>query len=132
MVVVSAQGTLMGAVTKATTDQAFVRLITDSKSKVAAEDLQTKASGIVKGTANRALSFDLAQAEVKVGDDIITSSLTGRFPAGIPIGKVVEVTGTPQDVFRTVKLESSVRIATARTVLVITSFTPQDIGAAVP
>ena len=66
-VVVSAQGTLMGTVTKATANQAFVRLISDSKSKVAAEDLQTQASGIVTGTADRGLSFDLAQAEVKVG-----------------------------------------------------------------
>ena len=129
-VVISAQGTLMGTVTKTTPDQAFVRLISDSKSKIASEDLQTKASGVIQGTANRGIAFELAQAEVKVGDNIVTSALTGRFPAGIPIGKVTEVTGTPQDLFRTVKVESLVRLATATTVLVITSFVPQDVGAA--
>ena len=41
----------------------------------------------------------------------MTSPLTGRYPAGIPIAKVVEVTGSAQDLFRTVKLESFVRLA---------------------
>ena len=131
-VVLSPQGSLMGTVTRATASQAFVRLISDSRSKVASEDLQTKASGIIQGTASHGLSFGLAQAEVKVGDDIVTSALTGRFPANLPIGKVTEVRGTAQDIFRTVKVESLVRLATARTVLVITSFTPQDVGSSTP
>jgi rod shape-determining protein MreC len=128
MVVVSAQGTLMGTVTKALSDHAFVRLISDSKSRVAAEVLETRADGVVKGTANRTLVFDFAQADVKIGDVIVTSSLTGRFPAGIPIGKVTEVSGSPQDLFRTVGMEPLVRLGTARTVLVITSFAPQDVA----
>jgi rod shape-determining protein MreC len=132
MVVVSAQGTLMGTVTKVLDDQAFVRLITDTKSKVAAQVLDSKADGIVTGTPNRGLSFDLAQADIKVGDMIVTSALTGRFPAGLPIGRVTEVGGTTQDLFRTVKLEPLVRISTARTVLVLTSFTPADVGSLAP
>jgi rod shape-determining protein MreC len=128
MVVVSAQGTLMGTVTKALSDHAFVRLISDSKSRVAAEVLETRADGVVKGAADRTLVFDFAQADVKIGDVIVTSSLTGRFPAGIPIGKVTEVSGSPQDLFRTVAMEPLVRLGTARTVLVITSFAPQDVA----
>lgn len=124
MVVISTKGTLMGTVTESLGKQSFVRLITDSKSRVAAQIQETKADGIIKGTANRQLSFELAQAEIKVGDTIITSSLTGRYPEGLPIGKVTEVGGTPQDTYRSVEVEPFVRMSTATAVLVLTEFTP--------
>jgi len=124
MVVISSQGSLMGTVIKVLSGQSFVRLVTDSKSKVAAEVQETRADGIVKGTAGRKLVFDLAQADIKQGDMIVTSALTGRYPAGLPIGRVTEVGGTAQDLFRTVKLEPLVRFSTATTVLVLTSFQP--------
>jgi rod shape-determining protein MreC len=126
MAVVSSQGTLMGTITKVLSGHSFVRLITDSESRVAAEVAQTRADGIVKGTADKGLVFDFAQAEVKAGDQLVTSSLTGRYPPGILIGTVTEVTGSPQDLFKTVTVDPAVRISSARTVLVITSFTPQD------
>jgi rod shape-determining protein MreC len=132
MVVLSPQGTLMGAVTKVTASQSFVRLISDSKSRVSAETVDTKATGIVKGTPGRSLSFDLARADIKVGDLVQTSALTGRYPPGITIGRVTEVKGTNQDLFRTVKVESTVRLSTVSTVLVLTSFTPTDVTESTP
>lgn len=132
MVVTSAQGTLMGTVTKTFSDHAFVRLVTDTKSKVAAEVQDSKADGIVQGTPERGLTFDLAQADIKVGDTIVTSSLTGRYPAGLPIGRVTEVSGSAQDLYRKVTLEPLVRLSTVTTVLVLTSFTPQFAGVETP
>ena len=128
MVVLSAQGSLIGTVTKTFDDQAFVRLITDSKSKVNAQVLESKSDGIVRGNPGRTLSFDLAQADIKVGDRVVTSGLGGNYPPGLPIGAVKEVSGTPQDLFRTVKVEPTVRLSTAQTVLVLTSFLPQRLG----
>lgn len=130
MVVISSRGTLMGTVTSTFGDHAFVRLITDSKSRVAALVLGTRTDGIVKGTANRTLTFDLAQADIKVGDTIVTSSLTGRFPQDLPIGQVTEVSGTAQDIYRKVTIEPFVRMSTATAVLVLTGFTPQTGAAA--
>lgn len=127
MVVLSSQGSLMGTVTEVFGSRSFVRLITDSKSKVAAQVQASQADGIVKGAANRTLTFDLAQADIKVGDIIVTSALTGRYPAGLPIGKVTDVSGTQQDLFRKVTLEPFVRLSTASTVLVQTSFIPQGL-----
>ncbi len=128
MVVLSAQGSLLGTVTKTFDDQSFVRLITDSKSKVNAQVLESKSDGIVRGNAGRTLTFDLAQADIKVGDRIVTSGLGGNYPPGVPIGTVKDVSGTPQDLFRTVKVEPNVRLSTAQTVLVLTSFLPQRLG----
>ena len=52
----------MGTVTTVKSDVSFVRLITDSRSAVNAEILETKAEGTVHGTANRGLSFDLVSS----------------------------------------------------------------------
>ena len=125
MNVLSSQGTLIGTVTRVTSDHAFIRLITDSKSKVNAQVRDTQVEGIVKGGANRSVTFDLAQADIKVGDIIVTSGLGGNYQAGIPIARVAKVEGTPQDLFKDVTLEPIVRVSTVQTVLVLTSFVPQ-------
>jgi rod shape-determining protein MreC len=125
MVVVSSQGSLLGTVTTVLAGQSFVRLITDSRSRVTAQVQGSQADGIVKGGLNRDLTFEFAQAEVRAGDVVVTSGLGGNFPPGIPVARVTDVSGTPQDLFRKVKLEPLVRISTVRTVLVLTSFLPQ-------
>lgn len=130
MVVLSSQGSLIGTVTEVTSEHAFVRLITDSKSKVASQIQESKVDGITKGSPNRGLSFDLAvsQAAINAGDTVITSGLGGNYPQGLPIGRVSEVSGSSQDLFKKVTVEPLVRVSTARTVLVLTSFIPQRIG----
>jgi len=129
MVALSPQGSLLGTVTQVVGDRAFVRLITDGTSKVAAQIQGTPgADGIVQGSAKRKLTFELAQADIKSGDVLVTSGLGGNYPPNIPIGRVAEVSGTPQDLYRKVTVESQVRLSTVQTVLILTSFTPQRIG----
>ena len=129
MVALSPQGSLLGTVTDVFSDRAFVRLITDGTSKVAAQIQGTPgADGVIQGGLNRKLTFELAQADIKPGDVIVTSGLGGNYPPNIPIGKIVEVAGTPQDLYRKVTVESQVRLSTVQTVLILTSFTPQRIG----
>lgn len=127
MVVLSSQGTLIGTVTQVVGDISFVRLITDSRSKVSATVEATGAEGIVQGTPNRTLTLELAQGEIKVGDTLVTAGLGGNFPRGIPIGEVKEISGTNQDLFKKVTVEPRVRISTVDTVLVDTSFVPQSL-----
>ncbi|MCC6959935.1 MAG: rod shape-determining protein MreC [Dehalococcoidia bacterium] len=127
MVVLSTKGTLMGKITKVTKTNAFVRLITDTQSRVTAEVLGTGADGSVRGTPGRGLSFDLAQGEIAVGDTLITAGLGGSYPRGLPIGRVTSVSGSNQDLYKKVTLEPGVRISTAETVLVLTSFIPETL-----
>ena len=130
MVVLSSQNSLLGIVTEVTSHNSFVRLITDSKNKVASQIQESKVEGITRGSPNRGLSFDLAvsQATINVGDTVITSGLGGNYPQGLPIGRVTDVSGSSQDLFKKVTVEPLVRVSTVRTVLVLTSFTPQRIG----
>ncbi|PWB47798.1 MAG: rod shape-determining protein MreC [Dehalococcoidia bacterium] len=125
MVVLSSQGSLMGTVTKVTSETSFVRLITDTRSKVRAEVAGTAADGIVRGTPDRGLVLELAQGDIKVGDAVVTAGLGGNYPKGIPIGLVSEVSGTSQDLYKKVTIQPLVRLGTATTVLVNISFIPE-------
>ena len=118
----------MGTVTKVSGETSFVRLITDSRSKVRAEIAGTGAEGIVKGTPDRGLVLDLAQGDIKVGDTVVSSGLGGNYPKGIPIGVVSEVTGTSQDLYKKVTIQPLVRLGTATTVLVNISFIPERLS----
>jgi len=124
MVVLSAQGSLLGTVTRALPGQAFVRLITDSRSRVSGQVVETQAEGVVAGSLQGELTFTLVRAEVRPGDVITTSGIGGNYPPGIPVARVVTVEGTPQDLFRRVRLEPLVRPSTVQTVIVITGFLP--------
>lgn len=128
MVVLSAQGSLLGSVTDSLPGQAFVRLVTDSRSRVAGQTTETQADGIVRGELGGGLSLSLARAEVRGGDVIVTSGIGGNYPPGIPIGTVTEVEGSAQDLFQKVSLEPLVRPSTVRTVIVLEGFLPETTG----
>ena len=121
--VLSVQGTLIGTVTEALPSSSFVRLLTDSRSSVAAQVRGSAADGIARGDGG-ALNFDLVEGDVSIGDIIVTSGLGGTYPPDIPLGEVTAVLGDSQDPFPTVRLQTPVRISTTRTVLVVTSFVP--------
>ncbi len=126
MVVLSARGSLLGTVTDTTANTASIRLVTDSRSRVASTVQETQVTGSVEGAADRKLSFRFAETgdDIAVGDTIVTSGLGGNYPPGILIGRVSAVSGTAQDLFRNVEIEPTVRVSTAQTVLVNITFVP--------
>ncbi len=132
MVVLSPGGTLVGSVIEVFANRAFVQTINDSRSRVIAQVIETGVEGTVSGTANRQLQFGLTLGAVNVGERLITSPLSGRFPANIPIGIVSSVSGTPQDIDPAIKIEPLVRISDVTTVIVITSFLPSQVPVASP
>ncbi len=128
MVVLSPGGSLVGKVIRALPQQAFVRLIDDSRSVVAVRIQETGIDGSLHASADRKLEVKLARGEVAAGATVVTSGLGGEYPPGLPVGRVVEVSGTPQDMFRTVRVEPFAQLAAAQTLLVLTSFTPQALA----
>lgn len=125
MVVFSSGLSLVGTVVEANDGYSWVRLITDASSNVNGQILESQISGSVQGSTQRTLTFELASGNVNVGDTIVTSGIGGNYPPGRTIGTVSEVSGTPQDISRTVKVEPLVRMGTLEIVQVLTSFESQ-------
>jgi rod shape-determining protein MreC len=124
--VVTADG-FVGTVTRVTDDAARVRLLTDEESAVAAVDLRTNASGIVKqGQSGDALVLDRVskRENVNVGDEITTAGwrsgpLASLYPKGIPIGRVSYVGALNTDLWKQVLVKSDVDFANLDAVLVL-------------
>ena len=68
-------------------------LITDINSKIPVMVERTRVRGILTGnnTPNPNMDFIPLEAELTVGDRIITSGVAGIFPAGLPIGKISSI-----------------------------------------
>ncbi|MDB6162378.1 MAG: Rod shape-determining protein MreC [Gammaproteobacteria bacterium] len=85
---------LLGQTTHVGPWSAEVILITDPEHAVPVQIERTALRTIAVGTgdtASLALPYLPANADVKTGDVLITSGLGGVFPAGYPVGRVVEV-----------------------------------------
>jgi rod shape-determining protein MreC len=129
MVVVTEGHSVVGTVTTLFDSYSWVTLITDPNSAVSAMVQESRAQGVVSGSYARTLSIEFVDrgAPVKDGDVVITSAIGGLYPPGLVIGKVTEVGGTTQDLFKSVTLEPLASLSHLETVLVLTSFLPTDL-----
>lgn len=84
---------LVGRVVLVTGPYAKVQLITDRAATVGAMIERTRRQGVIRGWSTALLKLDLVplQAEVEVGDRVLSSGIDGVFPRGIPVGTVVSV-----------------------------------------
>ncbi|MBQ9731824.1 MAG: rod shape-determining protein MreC [Alphaproteobacteria bacterium] len=92
-VVLSDKG-LVGRVDKVGSNYTKIILITDINSKIPVVVENTRVRGILSGdnTNTPKMIFIPLDADVKVGDRIVTSGVASVFPSGLPIGKVIRVT----------------------------------------
>jgi rod shape-determining protein MreC len=126
MVVVTEGHSVVGTITKVLDSYSWVTLITDPSSAVSAMVQESRSQGVVAGSYSRRLSIEfLDEAQpVKNGDVVVTSSIGGLFPPGLVIGRVTDVSGTAQDLFKKVTVEPLASLSHLETVLVLTSFQP--------
>lgn len=94
MAVVTEQG-LVGRVFKVTGRTASVMLLTDRDSGIGSLVAQSRDAGILRGQdqADLTMRFFNPDAQVNVGDQVLTSGLNSLFPKGIPAGRVSQVSG---------------------------------------
>lgn len=86
-------GGLVGRVVRVSRESSVVRLIIDRRSAVAGRLTTTGETGVLEGTGSGLLRFELLDpaAKVAVGDRVVTSGYDrGLYPAGLPIGTVIE------------------------------------------
>lgn len=129
MIVVSEGRSLVGVVTKTSSDYAWVTLITDPKSAVSAIVQESRADGVVSGNYDGSLVMEFVGqgAALKEGDFVVTSGIGGRYPAGVVIGRVSSVQTAEQDLFQKVEVDHLASLSKLEKVLVLTSFEPRTL-----
>ena len=130
MPVVTERG-LVGRVYKVGPTSSIILPLTDPSSGVPAmvKRSTSRAVGVVNGNAGTqpVLEFIAQDADVSLGDEIITSGLGGNFPKGITIGQVLEVNKQDFDMYQEAVIRPTVNFDQLEFVLVITNFQPGEL-----
>jgi rod shape-determining protein MreC len=113
---------VMGQVIQVGELTARVMLISDSRSAVPVQDTRTGVRAIVIGSGpGRPLRLiNVAQtADIKEGDELTTSGLDLRFPAGYPVGIVSSVINSSGQHFANIEIKSAANLEKSRQVLLL-------------
>jgi rod shape-determining protein MreC len=129
MPVVTKQG-LVGRIIDVQANASRVLLVTDESSFISARLQTTRTQGTVEGrlTGNLRMRLIPLDAEVQVGDVVITSGLGGNFPPDIVIGQVTSRRQFEFELDQQAEVRSLVDFAALEVVLIVTSFEPVDLS----
>ena len=101
-----------------------VLLITDPSHALPVEVNRTGLRAVAVGSETSnvlSLRYVPVDAELKVGDLIISSGLGRKFPGGYPVGKIIRFAKTPGEPFAEVTVEPSADLSRSREVLLVSS-----------
>jgi rod shape-determining protein MreC len=118
---VDSQG-VMGQVTNVGPFSSTALLITDPSHALPVQSHRTglRAVAVGSGAADLVtLSHIPNNADIRIGDLLLTSGLGGRFPHGYPVGRVTRVQRDSGQPFASVDIEPSARLERNREVLLI-------------
>ena len=118
---------VMGQVVQLNPLSATVLLITDPDHALPVQVSRTGLRAIAAGTG-LGRELDLMHvpknADIEIGDLLVTSGLGGRFPAGYPVARVTAVKHVADNPFTVVKAESAAMLDRSREVLLVWSLRP--------
>ncbi|KAB7771674.1 rod shape-determining protein MreC [Xanthomonas maliensis] len=118
-------GGLMGQVIEVTPLHSTVLLLTDPDHAVPVSVARNGVRLIVYGRGDRLELRDIPlSAGVQVGDEIVTSGLGGRFPAGFPVGKVSALRPDDTHAFLVGELTPAAKLDRGRDVLLLRAGKP--------
>ncbi|MBH9551845.1 rod shape-determining protein MreC [Inhella gelatinilytica] len=113
---------VLGQVTRVHLQSAEVTLLADKEASIPVLNVRTQALMVAFGGEREAgmeLRFVAANADINVGDELVTSGLDGVYPPGLPVARVVEVQRRGQTSFARVRAQPHARADGARQVLVL-------------
>ncbi len=119
LAVVDAKG-VVGQVTRVHPVQSEVTLLTDRNQSIPVAVLRNGVRGVLFGSGHGRLEmrFVLADADIREGDQVVTSGLDGVFVPGLPVANVVSVDRV-SEAFARIDCEPLAAIETSVQVLVI-------------
>ncbi len=113
---------ILGQIINAYAKTSRLLLITDEQQSVAVQVARTGQRAMVSGGGmpdSLNLDYIFKTADVKVGDELISSGLGGRIPAGYKVGTVSSIDTTRTDNFADIKVTPSADFLRSNYVLVL-------------
>lgn len=114
---------LMGQVVEVLPYTSWVLLITDPQHATPVQVNRNGMRAIASGTRDSLHLLNLDNipntADIQVGDELVTSGLGERFPAGFPVGVVTSVANDPGKPFATVVVTPTAQIDRSRNLLLV-------------
>jgi rod shape-determining protein MreC len=121
------EGVMIGSIVSVEPHSSFVRLISDTRSRVGAAVLNLDASvGVVQGDIGISTSLTLVPQNhlLQIGDTVVTSGIEETVPPGLFLGKVTSVEKEPFEPFQSATIFSGVQYTAVNTLSVITADFP--------
>ena len=126
--ILDAEG-LMGQVIEVFDQHSVALLITDSTHAIPVQILRNGLRSIAEGTSDYdrlRLRFVSPTADIKEGDQLVSSGLGGRFPVGYPVGSVINIEHNSGASFVEVDITPAAKIDRSKHLLLV--FTSEDGG----
>ncbi len=127
---VLSQDGVVGTTLKGGKDTVDVRLVIDAGSGVDVVVQRTGARGFVKGTGEESYECEVQYMqrtdEVEVGDLLVTSGVGRRFPKGISVATVKQITKRDFGIYQKVVATPTVDFSRLEEVLILTSAPPEE------
>ncbi len=126
------EGGLLGQVVEVSEYSARILLISDRNHSVPVQVLRSNLRLIARGTGVKKqlelLHVNLT-ADIQVGDQLLSSGLGNRFPAGYPVGNVESIESEVGKPFLEVKVNPSAQLERSRHVLLVFTDNPRQVPA---
>ncbi len=115
---------LVGRLVEVRASISRVQLITDPDVAVNVRFQNSRADGLLQAQINGDINIELIpqEANIELGEIVLTSGLGGSFPADIPIGSVINVRTRDYELFQQASIDPNVDFDRLEIVLVITNF----------
>ena len=120
---------VMGQVIRTNPFSSVVLLITDADHALPVEVNRNGLRTIAAGTGlsqELELLYIPKNADIRVGDLLVTSGMDERFPPGYPVARVKTVRQDPDNPFTTVIAEPTARLDRSREVLLVWTLSPNS------
>lgn len=116
-----ASGGIVGRIIEVNGGSSRVLLTTDLRSNIDVMIERSRVKGVVEGNGTDGLVMKYVRQvdEVQVGDQVITSGLSGIFPKGLIVGEVTRVEKSSDNFFKHVEVRPAVDLGRLEEVLVI-------------
>ena len=110
----------MGRIIKVAPNSARVLLVTDASSAIAALIQRTRTRGVVRGRGDDlSIEYALRDADIQIGDLLVTSGMGGVFPKGLALGLIETVEKDQFGLFQQIKAIPTVDFSHLEEVMVI-------------